>query len=168
MNALRLQIGLLAAEHVLAIEREQLEVSADFQPAPVKPHRFKQNESDQDQRKHRTFQPGDVDVDVEGALNIKKYYGDKALTVFVEPPNVATLENRLRRRESETEETLQKRIAKAVFELTYKDKFDTFVLNDDLTKAKEDAIKTVTTFLKYGDLLSLKIDKVTLNCSVCK
>lgn len=87
------------------------------------------------------------DVDVQGALNIKKMYGDQVLTVFVMPPNVETLRQRLLRRQSETPETLQRRVDKAVFELSYSSKFDTTVLNDDLVVAKADALKLVQDFL---------------------
>lgn len=87
------------------------------------------------------------DVDVVGGLNIKNYYGDNALAVFVKPPDVATLEKRLRRRSTETEETLKMRVEKAVHELEYQSKFEVVLLNDDLSIALEKAESLVNSFL---------------------
>ncbi|MFK7947327.1 MAG: guanylate kinase [Saprospiraceae bacterium] len=72
------------------------------------------------------------DMDVKGATNIKKIYGDKAITVFVKPPSPEILFTRLRNRQTEDEESLRKRIARATEELTYEDTFDIVLLNDDL------------------------------------
>ena len=88
------------------------------------------------------------DVDVKGATNIKKYYGDKALAVFVKPPSLNTLIERLTNRKTETPETLQKRIARATMELKYENTFDYVVLNDDLDTAKKEAVKVVNDFLE--------------------
>ncbi len=87
------------------------------------------------------------DVDVVGALNIKKEYGDQALTVFVQPPSVDHLRQRLSKRGTENEETLNTRLAKAEQELAYAEKFDTIVINDDIEIAKVDAVNTVRPFL---------------------
>jgi guanylate kinase len=88
------------------------------------------------------------DVDVEGGLNIKKYFGEKALSVFVKPPSIEALEQRLRFRSTETEETLRMRIDKAVHELAYEDKFDAVLLNKDLDKALGEAENIIDHFLK--------------------
>ncbi len=87
------------------------------------------------------------DVDVVGGLNIKNYYGDNALAVFVKPPDVATLEKRLRHRSTETEETLKMRVEKAVHELEFQSKFEEVLLNDDLSIALEKAESLVNSFL---------------------
>jgi guanylate kinase len=87
------------------------------------------------------------DVDVVGGLNIKNYYGDNALAVFVKPPDVATLEKRLRHRSTETEETLKMRVEKAVHELEFQSKFEVVLLNDDLSIALEKAESLVNSFL---------------------
>lgn len=87
------------------------------------------------------------DVDVIGGLNLKKYFGNDALAVFVMPPDVETLEARLRCRNSETEESLAKRLAKATSELSYLKKFDKVILNDNLEKAKREAEKLVAEYL---------------------
>ncbi len=87
------------------------------------------------------------DVDVEGGLNIKKHFGDKALAVFVKPPGVEALEQRLRYRSTETEETLRIRVNKAVQELQYEDKFEYVLLNEDLDEALVVAENLITEFL---------------------
>lgn len=90
------------------------------------------------------------DVDVTGGLNIKKYFGDDALGIFVMPPTVAALERRLRERSTESEESLQKRINKAEHELAYFKKFDKVILNDQLELALEQAESLVKDFLKLN------------------
>lgn len=73
------------------------------------------------------------DVDVKGGINIKKYYGNKALSVFLKPPSIEELMKRLRKRETEVEHRLQERVNKARSELTYEKEFDIVLVNDDLT-----------------------------------
>jgi len=75
------------------------------------------------------------DVDVLGGLNLKKYFGEGALAIFVQPPSIEVLENRLVNRKSESEASLKKRIAKAEKELTLANKFDKIIVNDDPEKA---------------------------------
>lgn len=88
------------------------------------------------------------DVDVVGGSNLKKYFGDKALAIFVKPPSLEVLEERLRKRSTEREEALVSRISKAAHELTYADKFDIVLVNDDLDKACAEACKLVEDFLE--------------------
>lgn len=95
-----------------------------------------------DQGRHVIF-----DVDVVGGLNIKKVYPEKALTVFVQPPTIDELRNRLINRSTETEESIQKRIDKAAFELTFVSKFDVVIVNDKLEIAIVEAKKVVSDFL---------------------
>lgn len=87
------------------------------------------------------------DVDVKGGLNIKKYFGDKALAIFVEPPSVQELENRLRKRGTETDESLRKRMEKAEYELSFAPQFDKVILNDNLDDAREEMLQTIREFL---------------------
>jgi guanylate kinase len=87
------------------------------------------------------------DVDVMGGLNIKKHYDDKALAIFVMPPSVEELEIRLRKRSTESEENLKKRIEKAYHELSYARDFDKIIVNDNLVKAVKEAKDIVRTFL---------------------
>ena len=88
------------------------------------------------------------DVDVIGGLNLKKQFGDKALSIFVQPPSVEALEARLRYRSTETEEKIQQRLSKANSELQYAKDFDVILLNDELDKALIMAEQLVTDFLK--------------------
>ena len=87
------------------------------------------------------------DVDVLGGLNIKKFYGDEALSVFIEPPTMEELENRLKNRGTETDASLKKRLAKAEYELSFAPQFDKIVLNDDLKTAQQEMIDLVRDFL---------------------
>ncbi len=87
------------------------------------------------------------DVDVVGGCNIKKYYGERALSVFIQPPSVAELRKRLEGRGTDTPEVIENRIKKAEYELGFANKFDKIIINDDLEKAKEDAFETINNFL---------------------
>lgn len=88
------------------------------------------------------------DVDVVGGLNIKKFYGDEALAIFVQPPSVEELKKRLTNRSTETEEKIQMRIAKAEHELDFAKEFDTIIINDNLEKAFVEAERIINGFLK--------------------
>lgn len=94
-----------------------------------------------------------LDVDVSGALNIKKYYGDDCLSIFVKAPTIEHLKNRLKQRRTETEETIAKRMSKAVIELQYECHFDTTVLNDDVECAKKEALRVVKNFLNSNNTI---------------
>ena len=87
------------------------------------------------------------DVDVIGGLNLKKIFGDNALSVFNQPPSYDELERRLRYRSTETEEKIQMRMAKANAELGYTSQFDKIIVNDDLEKAIQEAEHTTRTFI---------------------
>ncbi|MEI6061375.1 MAG: guanylate kinase [Bacteroidota bacterium] len=87
------------------------------------------------------------DVDVVGGLNIKKMYGANALAVFIRPPSFEILESRLRSRATDSEESLQKRLSKAKWELSFEKDFDCVVVNDKLEEAFLDSEKLVKDFL---------------------
>ncbi len=87
------------------------------------------------------------DVDVIGGLNIKKFYGNEALAVFIQPPSIQELKRRLQRRSTETKEKIDKRIAKAEKEMSYAGQFDVIIVNDTLEHALQKAGKTVENFL---------------------
>lgn len=88
------------------------------------------------------------DVDVEGGLSLTKYFGEKALAIFIKPPSLEDLEKRLRDRGTEDEEKIQKRLAKATKELEYAKWFDTIIVNDNLEHAQQEALNYVKSFLK--------------------
>lgn len=87
-----------------------------------------------------------LDLEVKGALNVKKRYGSQCLAVFIEPPSLETLRQRLLARGTETEESLALRMERAAFEMQYRDKFDTSVVNDDLETAYSRIHKLVHDF----------------------
>jgi guanylate kinase len=87
------------------------------------------------------------DVDVKGGLNIKKIYGADALALFVKPPSLTVLEERLRHRSTESEESLRKRLDRAAYELSFEKLFDKVLVNDDLEEARKDALETVRDFI---------------------
>ena len=88
------------------------------------------------------------DVDVKGGVNIKKYYGEKALSIFIQPPSIEELRRRLEGRGTDAPEVIDQRIARAAFELTFADKFDTVIVNDKLEQAEADALSLIEAFVK--------------------
>ena len=88
------------------------------------------------------------DIDVAGGNNIKKYYGDKALAVFVQPPSIQELENRLIGRSTDDPEVIRERIAKAEYEMGYTVLFDLIIINDKLEDALKEAEEKIGQFLE--------------------
>jgi guanylate kinase len=89
-----------------------------------------------------------LDVDVLGALNVKEMYDDQALTIFIKPPSIDILEQRLRNRGTESEESLSLRLERAKTEIEYADKFDVVVVNDKLDAAYSEIKSAVEQFIK--------------------
>ena len=87
-------------------------------------------------------------MDVKGGVNLKKYFGEKALSVFIQAPSVEELRKRLIARGTDSAEAIEKRVAKATEEMTYADKFDSIIVNDDLQTAYNEADTLVDSFLK--------------------
>ncbi len=87
------------------------------------------------------------DVDVVGGLNIKKYYGDQALALFIQPPSIKELEKRLKNRATDTPEVIASRIAKAEYELSFAPRFDKIIVNDVLEKAQAEAYHLIRQFI---------------------
>lgn len=90
------------------------------------------------------------DIDVKGAINLKKLFPERSITIFIQPPSVEALEERLRERNTEAPGILEQRISKAKEELTYANKFDKIVHNIELKQAFADTEKVVSDFL--GDI----------------
>ena len=88
------------------------------------------------------------DVDVKGGCTIKKYYGDRALSVFIQPPSIEELRCRLEGRATDAPEVIEQRLQKAKYELTFANKFDKVIVNDDLNTAKAEAYRIVSEFLQ--------------------
>ena len=87
------------------------------------------------------------DVDVVGGCNIKKFYGERALSLFILPPSVDDLRRRLTGRGTDAPEVIEHRIAKAEYELSFAPRFDKVIINDDLETAKAEALKVIREFL---------------------
>ena len=88
------------------------------------------------------------DVDVKGGVNIKKYYGLEALSLFIQPPSVEELRRRLEGRGTDTPEAIAERLAKAEYEMTFAPLFDHIIVNDDLDVAKRETLQVVKDFLE--------------------
>lgn len=88
------------------------------------------------------------DVDVLGGQNIKKHYGQRAMSIFIQPPSIEVLRQRLEGRGTDSPEVINDRIARAEFELSFADKFDHAVVNDDLQQAQAEALALIQNFLK--------------------
>lgn len=98
----------------------------------------------------RILERGDhviFDVDVVGGCNIKKYYGARALSIFIKPPSIEALKKRLENRGTDSPDVIKSRIEKAEFELSYMPQFDVVIVNDDLQTAQEETLKVIQEFL---------------------
>lgn len=89
-----------------------------------------------------------MDIDVKGALNMKETFGNRALSIFIMPPDISTLYQRLRTRGTDTSDIIARRIAKAEYEMTFAPRFDALVINDALPKAIADVRAHIMRFLK--------------------
>lgn len=87
------------------------------------------------------------DVDVVGGCNIKQFYGERALSIFIQPPSIEALRQRLEGRGTDTPEVIEDRLAKASYELTFAPKFDKVIVNDDLEKAQAETLEVLKEFL---------------------
>ena len=88
-----------------------------------------------------------LDIDVKGACNIKEYYQDEALALFIQPPSIEALRQRLEDRGTDAPEVIEQRIARAEFELSYAPKFDRVVVNDVLQQAQQQALDIISAFI---------------------
>ena len=87
-----------------------------------------------------------LDVDVKGGCSIKSLYGDRALSLFIQPPSVGELRRRLEGRGTDAPEVINDRLARASFELTFAPRFDKVIVNDDLTRAVAEAFEAIRQF----------------------
>ena len=87
------------------------------------------------------------DVDVKGGINIKKYYGEAALSVFIQPPSVEALRERLIGRNTDEMGQIEQRLAKAEYEMSFASQFDRILVNDNLEVAKQEAVALLNDFL---------------------
>ena len=109
--------------------------------------RFYGTLKEQVQRQLDTGQNVVFDVDVKGGCNIKRFYGDKALSIFIQPPSIEALRKRLEGRATDTPEVINDRIARAEYELSFAPQFDKIIINDDLETAKRQTLEVINAFL---------------------
>lgn len=91
-----------------------------------------------------------LDIDVKGAVNVKRLYGNKCLSLFIKPPSIEILKQRLEARGTETEETLALRLHRATEELEYADRFDQAIINDELDVAYAQVKEAVSKFMNHN------------------
>lgn len=88
-----------------------------------------------------------LDVDVKGALNVKRIYSQRALLIFIQPPSIDALRHRLELRHTDSADKIEQRLSKAAYELSFAPQFDRIIVNDDLATAQQEVVKTVQDFL---------------------
>ena len=87
------------------------------------------------------------DIDIKGGINVKKFFGERALSLFIQPPSVEELRKRLVGRATDSAEQIEERLAKAEYEMSFAPQFDQIIVNDDLDTAKAETLKTIRNFL---------------------
>lgn len=127
--------------------RKRIDNNEFLEYEEVYENRFYGTLKEQVERQREAGQNVVFDVDVKGGVNIKKFYGDEALSVFIQPPSVEELRRRLVSRATDTPEAIEDRVAKASYELTFASQFDKVLVNDDLDKAKAEALRILSDFL---------------------
>lgn len=133
----------------LSPEEFQAHISAgDFvEYQEVYPGRFYGTLRSQIERQLSDGQNVVCDVDVLGGLNIKKIFGDRALSLFIQPPSVDELRRRLEHRATDSPEVINDRIARATYELSFAPRFDHIIVNDNLDSAQAEAVRIVNKYL---------------------
>ena len=109
--------------------------------------RFYGTLKEQVERQRKAGQNVVFDVDVKGGINIKRHYGDEALSIFIQPPSIEELRRRLVNRATDSPEAIEERLAKAAYEMTFAPQFDRILVNDNLDVAEAEALKLVSEFL---------------------
>lgn len=128
--------------------REKIASDAFLEYEEVYENRFYGTLKEQVERQREAGQNVVFDVDVKGGINIKQYYGDEAMSIFIQPPSVEELRHRLESRATDSPEAIHDRLAKASYELTFAPQFDHIVVNDDLDAAKAETLQLITAFLQ--------------------
>lgn len=88
-----------------------------------------------------------LDIDVKGGVNVKKMYGDKAISIFIQPPSLESLRRRLTGRATDSAEAIEQRLAKAEYEISFAPEFDCIVVNDNLDKAIDEVDRLIKDFI---------------------
>ena len=127
--------------------REKIENDEFLEYEEVYENRFYGTLKAQVERQLEAGQNVVFDVDVKGGINIKHYYGERAMSLFIQPPSVEELRRRLEGRGTDTPEAIENRLAKAEYEMTFAPQFDHIVVNDDLETAKQETLQLLEAFL---------------------
>ena len=127
--------------------RKRIDEGAFLEYEEVYEDRFYGTLKEQVERQLSEGQNVVFDVDVKGGCSIKEHYGDEALSLFIQPPSIDALRERLVNRGTDSPEVIEDRLARAAFELTFAERFDRVVINDDLATAENEAYEIVKEFL---------------------
>ena len=136
--------------HFLTVEqfKEAIKNDALVEYEEVYPGRFYGTLKSEIERIQNNGKNVILDIDVKGGINVKRLYGDNALSVFIQPPSIEALRQRLISRATDPIEAINQRVGKAEYELSFKDQFDTVVVNDNLDKAVEQTRQLLYDFVK--------------------
>ncbi len=127
--------------------RQRIQNNEFLEYEEVYPDRFYGTLKEQVDKQLEAGQNVVFDVDVKGGCNIKKFYGERALSLFIQPPSIEELRRRLEGRNTDSAEQIKIRLDKAEYEMSFAPQFDRILINDDLEKAKQEAIRILTEFL---------------------
>lgn len=127
--------------------RKRIENNEFLEYEEVYQDRFYGTLKEQVERQCEAGQNVVFDVDVKGGVNIKRFYGERAMSLFIQPPSIEELRRRLVGRATDTPEAIEERLAKAEYELGFAPLFDHVVVNDDLELAKAETLRLVQDFL---------------------
>ena len=136
--------------HFLTVEqfKEAIKNDALVEYEEVYPGRFYGTLKSEIERIQNNGKNVILDIDVKGGINVRRLYGDNALSVFIQPPSIEALRQRLISRATDPIEAINQRVGKAEYELSFKDQFDTVVVNDNLDKAVEQTRQLLYDFVK--------------------
>ena len=127
--------------------RRKIENNEFLEYEEVYEDRFYGTLKEQVERQRESGQNVVFDVDVKGGINIKKHYGDEALSIFIQPPSVEELRRRLEKRGTDSPEAIDERVRKAAYEMTFAPQFDRILVNDKLETALDEALEMVANFV---------------------
>ena len=127
--------------------KAKIEQNAFLEYEEVYDNRFYGTLKEQVERQLNAGQNVVFDVDVKGGINIKKFYGDDALSVFIQPPSIEELRKRLEGRATDSKDAIETRLAKAEYELSFSGKFDRIVINDNLSQAEAETYSLIKDFI---------------------
>ena len=128
--------------------RQKIQEDAFLEYEEVYEDRFYGTLKEQVERQLAAGQSVVFDVDVKGGLRIKEFYGERAMSLFIQPPSVEELRRRLEGRGTDSPEQIEERLAKADYEMSFAPRFDHIVVNDNLDDAKAETLRLVSNFLK--------------------